>query len=197
MEIDLARWAKLLAEHRDARFHLRGCNQQLQQAQTEAMAAQAARDKAAAERILEHRNAAIAAVAERNLAECEGRLVSTRAELARVQQRSTVAGAEFRRLSEIVRQCLAWASQHGLVLSDADLSASAAPPTAPAHADNSFGQAVEAAAMLEGASAPSAAALSATSADADIGVDAPGILARVSDVLRRAVPGGRSNGAEP
>jgi hypothetical protein len=181
IKIDLQRWTVLLHQVTDARFQLRACNVQLGEAQQACLDARATRDRTASdESSLNHRNPAIAKVAESNLAEYKTRLAAATSELQRVQARCAAAGAEFARLSEIVRACTAWAASRNIILPDAgDPSARASVPETRAVDYSPFAQAMQ----IEGATAPSSSALSVSAAP--VAAPPPGLLGR----LRAAIGG--------
>ena len=181
MEIDLGRWADLLHQLADSRYALRGCNQQLQQAQSDFLDAQAGRDRCAGERALGHGHSPdIVRVAQSNLAAAEERLAARRAELERVQARHAEVAARFAAQSAIVEKCSRWATSRGIILPDAaDLSARASVPETRAVDYSPFAAAMAA----EGATAPSSTAPVARS---DPAGQPPGWIGRLRDAFGSA-----------
>ena len=179
MQIDFERWRLTLSELRDARFSLRASNLQLNEAQAEFLNAQSVRDRAAAERALQHGNTAIAEAGERALAAAEQRLNSAQAELARVQARCSQISERFARQTNIVQTCVKWASAHNVVLPDGDAApASALPPTTPTRGVDFSPFAI--AMQMEGTAAPSSAEPAALSEPAG---QPPGLLDRIKSAL--------------
>jgi hypothetical protein len=177
LNIDATRWATLLQSVRDSRYSLRGANQQLGEAQERWMAAQAVRDRCAADSSLHYGSTPdIAAAGERNLAAAEERLAASRVELQRVQARVSALSEVFSRQTNLVEACMAWGRAHGLVLPDADSSSvQAVPPTTPTHGVDNFSFAVEATVASMAASAPSAGPAA--------GPPGPGLLERIGSAL--------------